>query len=101
MRPAKGWKDPQEPLALQSIVIGAPEIDTAQFDTPDGLLKRFQNTGVESRWHLVLPAVRELKRQKGRHGRDKAWRETATRHFEVLSQNLDEIEFEVTFSGRW
>ncbi len=98
--PQRGAKMRKDRYALQSIVLGAPEVDTAAFDYPEGLLKCFQNTGVESRWRLELPTVLELKRRAG-NGRCRAWRDTAARHFERLRSHLDEIEFEVTFSGRW
>ncbi|MDA8018099.1 MAG: Tc toxin subunit A [Thermoanaerobaculia bacterium] len=98
--PRKGGRIRKDRHALQSILLGAAETDTASFERREGYLKRFQNTGVESRWHLVLPAVLELKRRSGK-GRSKAWRGAAERHFETLKRHLDEIEFGVTFSGRW
>ncbi|MFD0389689.1 hypothetical protein ACFQ4K_20870 [Tistrella bauzanensis] len=82
-------------------MVSAPTIDTATLDYPEGSLKRFQNTGVSSRWHLVLPAVLELRRHKNGAGRSKAWHEAATRHVQALKPHLDDVVFEVTFSGRW
>lgn len=98
--PRRGAKIRANRYALQSILIGSCEIDTATLESPHGLLRRFQNTGVESRWHLVLPSVLELKRRTAK-GRNKAWRSSATRHLEALKTHLAEIEFEVRFSGRW
>ena len=99
--PKRGGKIRKNRYAMQSIVISAPEVDTAAFDCPGGLLKRFQNTGVESRWRLVLPTVYELKSRRSGKARSKAWRDAATNHLETLAPHLDDIEFKVTFSGRW
>jgi len=99
--PKRGGKVRKNRYAMQSIVISAPEVDTAAFDCPGGLLKRFQNTGVESRWRLVLPTVYELKSGRSGKARSKAWRDAATKHLERLTLHLDDIEFKVTFSGRW
>lgn len=99
--PKRGGKIRKDRYALQSIVISAPSIDTATLDHPDGSLKRFQHTGVSSRWHLVLPAVHELTRHRHGAGRSKAWHEAATRHVQALKPHLDDVVFEVTFSGRW
>ena len=98
--PRHGGRIRKNGHALQGIVLGAAETDTATLERPEGHLRRFQNTGVESRWHLVLPAVLELKRRSGK-GRSKAWRDAATSHFERLKPHLDEIELGVTFCGRW
>ncbi|MEM9316726.1 MAG: toxin complex protein, partial [Pseudomonadota bacterium] len=86
---------------LQSIVLGAAEVDTATFDRPEGSLNRFQNTGVSSRWHLTIPTLQELKRRGSGGGRNQIWRETATRHLDALETHLDDVTFEVAFSGRW
>ncbi|EKE74970.1 neuraminidase-like domain-containing protein [Gallaecimonas xiamenensis] len=98
--PNQGAKIRMNRYALQSIVLSTPEVDTANFNYPEGLLKRFQNTGVDSRWHLILPTVHELK-NKIDNGRGKAWRDAANMHFEKIKAYLDDVEFIVTFSGRW
>ncbi|QBF33360.1 neuraminidase-like domain-containing protein [Thalassococcus sp. S3] len=99
--PAHGTKMRKNRHALQSIVIGACEIDTRDLDAPDGLLKRFQNTGVESCWHLAMPTVKELKRGKAAHGRSRDWRASAEKHHHTLKSHLTEVDFTIRFSGRW
>ncbi|APX10391.1 neuraminidase-like domain-containing protein [Tateyamaria omphalii] len=99
--PARGAKIRKDRHALQSMVIGACDIDTRDLDAPDGLLKRFQNTGVESCWHLVMPTVQELKRGKAAHGRSRDWRAAAEKHHQELESHMTEVDFTVRFSGRW
>lgn len=99
--PARGAKMRKDRHALQSMVIGACEIDTRELDAPDGLLKRFQNTGVESCWHLVMPTVRELRRGKTAHGRGRDWSAAAEKHHHALKSHMTEVHFTVRFSGRW
>ncbi|MEM9013109.1 MAG: neuraminidase-like domain-containing protein [Pseudomonadota bacterium] len=96
---AGGAKIRRDRHGLQSVVLGACEVDTRQIDAPDGLLRRFQNTGVDSCWHLVIPTVQELKRGKVARSRD--WRSVAERHRETLRSNMTEVDFTVRFSGRW
>ena len=86
---------------LQSIIIGAPEIDTTSFDRPEGMLKPFQNTGVHSQWHLSIPSLLELNRNQSRAKGNRAWRQSSGRHFENVQSHLDDVAFEVAFSGRW
>ncbi|MEM6274400.1 MAG: neuraminidase-like domain-containing protein [Myxococcota bacterium] len=97
--PLRGGRIRRDRYALQSVVLGAAEVDTSAFEHPEGLLKCFQNTGVESRWRLEIPALAELKRNGKSRG--KAWRAAAGQQIERLVPHLDEVEFEVTFSGRW
>lgn len=99
--PRRGGRIRKDRYALQSIVISTPTIDTATLAYPEGSLKRFQNTGVSSRWHLVLPTVLELRRHKNGAGRTRAWHDAATRHVQALRPHLDDVVLEVTFSGRW
>ncbi|WP_147113279.1 neuraminidase-like domain-containing protein [Tateyamaria sp. syn59] len=99
--PARGAKVRKNRHALQSIVVGACEVDTRDLDAPDGLLKRFQNTGVESCWHLVMPTVQELRRGKAANGRNRDWRAVAEKHHHALESNMTEVDFTVRFSGRW
>ncbi|MDJ0630062.1 MAG: neuraminidase-like domain-containing protein [Rhodobacter sp.] len=98
---AKGARLRKDRHALQSVVIGKPEFDTAALACADGQLKRFQNTGVQSRWHLSMPSVVELLQPQSANGRNTSWRDAASRHFEAVKPHLDEIEFEVSFAGRW
>ena len=42
----RGWNVRKNRYALQSIVLAEAELDTANFDSPEGLIRRFQNTGV-------------------------------------------------------
>lgn len=98
---ARGAKIRKDRYPLQSVILGNHHVDTLDIEEPEGLLGRFQNTGVTSRWHLVIPAVRDLKQGKKGNGHTRAWRESATRHHEALKPNLDEVEFKVRFSGRW
>lgn len=86
---------------LQSLALSACEVDSRSIEAPDGLLQRFQNTGVDSRWHLVLPTVQELKRSKTGRGRDCNWRDAAAKRYEALKPHLNEVDFNVRFSGRW
>nr|WP_298412649.1 neuraminidase-like domain-containing protein [uncultured Halomonas sp.] len=86
---------------LQSLMLGACKVDTAHIDAPDGLLKRFQNTGVDSCWHMVIPAVHELKSSKAARGRGRDWRAKAEKHYEALKPHMTDMEFTVRFSGRW
>ena len=97
--PLRGGRIRRDRYALQSVVLGAAEVDTSAFEHPEGLLKCFQNTGVESRWRHEIPAMAELKRNgKSLSG---AGRAAAGQQIERLVPHLDEVEFEVTFSGRW
>ncbi|MGH1542605.1 MAG: neuraminidase-like domain-containing protein [Arenicella sp.] len=98
---ARGAKIRKDRHALQSLVLGACEVDSKEMDAPDGLLKRFQNTGVTSCWHLVIPSVLELKRSKSDNGRNRAWRDAATKRYDALKPHLSEIELKIRFSGRW
>lgn len=87
--------------ALQSILIGAPEIDTATHGCPQGMLKRFQNTGVSSLWHLSIPSLVELHSPGRSNRRNAQWRAAAQRHCGPLQEHLDDVIFEVAFTGRW
>ncbi|TPW27618.1 toxin complex protein [Martelella alba] len=87
--------------ALQSIMLAEARVDTARFDYPEGMLRRFQNTGVESRWHLVLPALQALRSGRHPQSHTRAWQDAATRHMEILTPALDDVTITVTFSGRW
>ena len=101
--PTRGATMRKDRHGLQNVVLGACEVDTAQIDAPDGLLKRFQNTGVDSCWHLAVPAVREFNsgRTSRGHGRGRDWRARAEKHCEEFRSHMTDMEFTVRFSGRW
>lgn len=97
----KGAKVRKDRHALQSLVISSCEIDSQAMEAPDGLLKCFQNTGITSCWHLVIPSILELKRSKTANGRSRAWRDAASQRYDQLKPHLNEVEFKIRFSGRW
>ncbi|MEM8581515.1 MAG: toxin complex protein, partial [Pseudomonadota bacterium] len=86
---------------LQSLTLSDCEVDTRSIESPDGLLRRFQNTGVESCWHLVIPSLQEGKRTKACQGGNHRWREAAQGRIAALRENLSDVDFKVRFSGRW
>ena len=86
---------------LQSLVLSGCEVDSRNLEAPDGLLRRFQNTGVESRWQLAMPSVQELKRNKGGRSADRRWRNAAEERIATLQEHLGDVMFTIRFSGRW
>lgn len=99
--PKRGSKIRKDRHGLQTLVLGACEVDTRQIEAPDGLLKRFQNTGVESCWHVDMPAVRELQSGKTARNRGRDWRAKAEQNHEKLQSHMTEVDFTIRFSGRW
>lgn len=77
------------PYACQSIVLGGWQTDSSRLKLPQGRLKPFQGTGVDSTWHLSFPAVVAAKREK--------------RNASPQQQQLkliDDVVIEVTYSAR-
>ena len=98
---ARGAKIRKDRHCLQSLTLYACEVDSRSIEVPDGLLRRFQNTGVESCWHLVIPTVQELKQSKTGHSRNRGWKDAAAKRHAVLKPHLTEVDIKIRFSGRW
>ncbi|QBF32233.1 neuraminidase-like domain-containing protein [Thalassococcus sp. S3] len=98
---ARGGQIRKDRHALQSLMVGACTVDTNLIDAPEGCLRRFQNTGVASKWHLEIPMIQSLKSRKTRQSGNTAWRDAATRQFANLEPHLGEIDMTIRFTGRW
>ncbi|MDO6587670.1 neuraminidase-like domain-containing protein [Salipiger sp. 1_MG-2023] len=94
---------------MQSLSLGSCEVDSRLLQSPPGVLGRFQNTGLDSCWKLVIPTLQALHRDPKGHGAGagmgrgagRAWRSAAEARSKTLRGALTEIEFTVRFSGRW
>ena len=76
-------------FANQSIILGGCETDSRDLKMPQGRLLPFQNTGVESTWHLSLPAAAKAVREKQLHFPQQA----------VLAK-LDDVVIEITYTAK-
>ncbi len=86
---------------LQGLTVSGCHVDTRSHQAPDGLLGRFQNTGTESSWHLVIPSLQELGQGKRGLGAHQVWRNSAQKRIALLREHISEVTFTVRFSGRW
>jgi hypothetical protein len=76
-------------FANQSIILGGWETDSRELKMPRGRLLPFQGTGVDSTWHLSLPAAAKAVRKKLSSFPQKA----------VLDE-LDDVVIEITYSAQ-
>lgn len=76
-------------FANQSIILGGCETDSRELKMPQGRLLPFQNTGVDSTWHLSLPAAAKAVREKQLHFPQKA-----------VLEELDDVVIEITYSAQ-
>jgi len=76
-------------FANQSIILGGCETDSRELKMPQGRLLPFQNTGVDSTWHLSLPAAAKAVREKRISFPQKA-----------VLEELDDVVIEITYSAQ-
>jgi hypothetical protein len=86
---------------LQSLTISGCQVDTRSLETPDGLLRRFQNTGTEAVWHLAIPALQVPCCSRAKRSTDQPWHGAAQKQVAALREHVSEVTFTVRFTGRW
>ncbi|MEM9814583.1 MAG: hypothetical protein AAF913_18165, partial [Pseudomonadota bacterium] len=57
---------------VPSMTLSGCHVDTRASETAVGLLRRFQNTGTESSWHLAIPSMQYLGRSTRARRSDQA-----------------------------